>query len=229
MGAVLVVPTRYFDTTTCTRGRAAAQNRLAACNEFSNYVQDGGLMSDGPTVNDMPGGQRATWTAPQGLQPRRPADRTPDQVRAPDQPEDREGARPHDPQSAAARGRGDPVIGPAHVPRHADRRPRSSRRCRSAAQQSPRIPRVGVIGEGTASDAFVAAFRQGLRDLGYVEGQKSSSNFAARTERSNAYPSRARAARMPVDVLVVGGGVSAQTRRRRRRPCRSCSRRSATR
>jgi putative ABC transport system substrate-binding protein len=39
------------------------------------------------------------------------------------------------------------------------------------APGASKVPRVGVIGERSASDNFLAAFRQGLRDLGYVEGQ----------------------------------------------------------
>ena len=40
-------------------------------------------------------------------------------------------------------------------------------------QQTPRIPRIGYLGPGTTGPypAFLDAFRQGLRDLGYVEGQ----------------------------------------------------------
>ena len=39
------------------------------------------------------------------------------------------------------------------------------------AQRAEKTPRVGVISERLPSDSFVAAFRQGLRDLGYVEGR----------------------------------------------------------
>ena len=35
------------------------------------------------------------------------------------------------------------------------------------AQQSARIPRIGIIDDSSIWDAF----RQGLRDLGYLEGQ----------------------------------------------------------
>src|SRR5260221_3531625 len=35
------------------------------------------------------------------------------------------------------------------------------------AQQPPKIPRVGIIDDGPVWNAF----RQGLRDLGYLEGQ----------------------------------------------------------
>jgi putative tryptophan/tyrosine transport system substrate-binding protein len=33
------------------------------------------------------------------------------------------------------------------------------------------IPRIGVLGPISANDSTTEAFRQGLRDLGYVEGQ----------------------------------------------------------
>src|SRR6266576_3155070 len=50
--------------------------------------------------------------------------------------------------------------------------------CPSAAAQQPaKIPRIGYIsGTGTPTDPgpYVEAFRQGLRELGYVEGK----NFA---------------------------------------------------
>jgi len=79
------------------------------------------------------------------------------------------------------------------------------------AQQPARIPRIGVIGERTASDSFVAAFRQALRDLGYVEGQNILVEFRSTNGMLDRVPEIARElVRMPVDVLVVGGGVSAQ-------------------
>ena len=39
------------------------------------------------------------------------------------------------------------------------------------AQQPSKVPRVGVLWERTPTDPFIAAFRQGLRELGYTEGQ----------------------------------------------------------
>jgi putative ABC transport system substrate-binding protein len=39
------------------------------------------------------------------------------------------------------------------------------------AQQAGNIPRVGILRTGSAPDPFVEAFRQGLRELGYVEGK----------------------------------------------------------
>ena len=39
------------------------------------------------------------------------------------------------------------------------------------AQQAAKVPRIGVLRPGSPPDPSVEAFRQGLRDLGYVEGQ----------------------------------------------------------
>ena len=39
------------------------------------------------------------------------------------------------------------------------------------AQQLSRVPRVGVLEERSPTALFLAAFRQGLRELGYTEGQ----------------------------------------------------------
>jgi hypothetical protein len=39
------------------------------------------------------------------------------------------------------------------------------------AQQAPKVPRVGVLGERSSTDPFLGAFRQGLCELGYTDGQ----------------------------------------------------------
>jgi hypothetical protein len=42
------------------------------------------------------------------------------------------------------------------------------------AQQPKKVPRIGVVvSGGTVFSSFNEAFRQGLRDLGYVEGQNT--------------------------------------------------------
>src|SRR5262245_21486775 len=43
----------------------------------------------------------------------------------------------------------------------------------SDAQQATRVPKIGVLSATSqvASAPFITAFRQGLRDLGYVEGK----------------------------------------------------------
>ena len=52
-GAVLVLPSPYFGTQRKVLIDLAARYRLPACYEFRDYVQDGGLMSYGPSINAM--------------------------------------------------------------------------------------------------------------------------------------------------------------------------------
>jgi putative ABC transport system substrate-binding protein len=52
-GAILVLPSPYFDAQRARLIELAAQYRLAAFYEFRNYVKDGGLMSYGPSINEM--------------------------------------------------------------------------------------------------------------------------------------------------------------------------------
>jgi putative ABC transport system substrate-binding protein len=70
------------------------------------------------------------------------------------------------------------------------------------AQQPAKIPRVGIIDEAPMWNAF----RQGLRDLGYVEGQ----NIAFDYRYANGVPERlaqaaAELVRLPVDVIATFG------------------------
>jgi putative tryptophan/tyrosine transport system substrate-binding protein len=82
----------------------------------------------------------------------------------------------------------------------------------SEAQQSAKAPRIGVLmpildPERTRN---VEAFRQGLRDLGYVEGQNlviESRDAEGKVERLPDLA--AELVRLKVDVLVVGGGTRA--------------------
>src|SRR6516165_11755223 len=73
------------------------------------------------------------------------------------------------------------------------------------AQQQGRIPRIGIIDDWPMWDAF----RRGLRDLGYLEGQ----NIAFEYRRADGAPERlAEAAtdlvRHPVDIIVTYGTPS---------------------
>ena len=53
LGAVLVLPGPYFDVHRRQLIKLAAKYHLAASYEFRNYVEDGGLMSYGPSINEM--------------------------------------------------------------------------------------------------------------------------------------------------------------------------------
>ncbi len=82
----------------------------------------------------------------------------------------------------------------------------------SEAQQPSKVPRVGVIGEASANDPFLAAFRQGLRQLGYTEGQNIEIEYRyAHGALERAPTLAAELIRLRVDVLVVGGTIAAQS------------------
>jgi len=75
------------------------------------------------------------------------------------------------------------------------------------AQQVAKIPRVGVIDSTANSDPF----RQGLRDLGYIEGR----NIAIEYRSAEGRPERLVAAateltRLPVDIIVAFGSPATE-------------------
>lgn len=77
-------------------------------------------------------------------------------------------------------------------------------------QPRAKLPRVGVIGEGPGTEPLLAAFRKGLRDLGYVEGQNILVEYRSTQGALDRIPRlAAELVRLGADVLVVGGTVSA--------------------
>ena len=79
------------------------------------------------------------------------------------------------------------------------------------AQPTGKIPRIGVIGELSPTDPFLAAFQQGLRELGYREGE----NIVVEYRYANGVSERfadlaAELLRLKIDVLVVGGATAAR-------------------
>jgi putative ABC transport system substrate-binding protein len=77
------------------------------------------------------------------------------------------------------------------------------------AQQPAKVPRIGVISERYSGDPMVEAFRQELRDLGYVEGQNVVIEYRYLHGVLDRVPAFARELiRIPVDVLVVSGTIS---------------------
>jgi putative ABC transport system substrate-binding protein len=80
------------------------------------------------------------------------------------------------------------------------------------AQQARRVPRIGVLGESSSTDPFLAAFRQGLRELGYVEGQNIVVEYRYAHRVVERFPElAAELIRLNVDVLLVGGAVAARS------------------
>jgi putative tryptophan/tyrosine transport system substrate-binding protein len=75
------------------------------------------------------------------------------------------------------------------------------------AQQAAKIPRIGYVsGTGSPSDPgpYVEALRQGLRDLGYVEGKSFMIEYRGAEGKVDRIPSLvAELVQLNVDVLVV--------------------------
>lgn len=79
------------------------------------------------------------------------------------------------------------------------------------AQQVGKVPRLGVLGERSPADPFLAAFRQGLREHGYTEGQNIVVQYSYAHGVVDRFPElAAELLRLKVDVLVVGGAAAAR-------------------
>ena len=84
--------------------------------------------------------------------------------------------------------------------------------CASAeAQQATKVPRIGLLGGGSASAnaGRIQAFRQGLRELGYVEGK----NIVIEWRYLEGKPDRllslaAELVRLKVDIIVTAGPLA---------------------
>jgi ABC-type uncharacterized transport system substrate-binding protein len=85
----------------------------------------------------------------------------------------------------------------------------------AAAQPPEKVPRVGYLNPGSLSDPTsqrrLEAFRQGLRDLGYVEGQNIAIESRWAEGKYDRYPALAAdLVRLKVDVIVAQGGAATQ-------------------
>jgi putative ABC transport system substrate-binding protein len=76
----------------------------------------------------------------------------------------------------------------------------------AAAAQSPQVPRVGVLSNFAVPDPQVEALKQGLRDLGWVEGQNVGLEYRYSNGQLDQDASLvAELVRLKVDVIVTGG------------------------
>jgi ABC-type uncharacterized transport system substrate-binding protein len=80
------------------------------------------------------------------------------------------------------------------------------------AQPSAKVARIGYLAPGGGAGSPPAeAFRQGLRELGYVEGHNLALEFRAAEGKSDVLPAlAAELVQLPVDVIVALSSVAAQ-------------------
>ena len=79
------------------------------------------------------------------------------------------------------------------------------------AQQPKKIPRIGFLGGSSASaySGFIDAFRKGLRELGYVEGQNIAIEYRYGDGKRDRLPDLAGdLIRLKVDVILVSGSLA---------------------
>jgi putative ABC transport system substrate-binding protein len=79
------------------------------------------------------------------------------------------------------------------------------------AQQAAKIPRIGYLSSTLAASPHLKeAFRQGLRDLGYVEGRHLVIEYRDAEGKVERFPAlAAELVALKVDVIFVGGGTRA--------------------
>src|SRR5437870_3997355 len=80
------------------------------------------------------------------------------------------------------------------------------------AQQAKKAPRIGYLSNSSPSSAreTVGAFRQGLRDLGYIEGQNIVFEYRWGEGNIDRFPILvAELVRLKVDAIVTGGTLAA--------------------
>jgi len=75
------------------------------------------------------------------------------------------------------------------------------------AQQPARVPRIAfLLGSSTGTDPRVEAFRQGLRELGYIEGKNIAIEWRYAEGNEDRLPALAdELVRLKVNVIVTGG------------------------
>src|SRR5712664_3862797 len=75
------------------------------------------------------------------------------------------------------------------------------------AQQPGKVARIGVLAQGSpTSNPISEAFRQQLRELGYIEGQNIVLEYRWAEGRAERLPDlAAELVRLKVDVIVAGG------------------------
>jgi putative ABC transport system substrate-binding protein len=79
------------------------------------------------------------------------------------------------------------------------------------SQQPKKVPRIGILVAGSPSSdaAWIEAFRQGLRELGYVEGHSIVIEYRYGEGKTARYPALVtELVQLKVEVIVVGGATA---------------------
>jgi putative ABC transport system substrate-binding protein len=76
------------------------------------------------------------------------------------------------------------------------------------AQQPGKVPRIGFLRGPEYPAVYLESFRQGLRELGYIEGQNIIVEYRdAQSHEDRYFDLAAELVRLNVDLIVVGGGA----------------------
>jgi putative ABC transport system substrate-binding protein len=73
------------------------------------------------------------------------------------------------------------------------------------AQQAGKVYRVGFLRDGPPPETFVESLRQGLRELGYVEGQHITIEYGLARTAEELPAAAARLVNLKVDVILASG------------------------
>jgi putative tryptophan/tyrosine transport system substrate-binding protein len=87
------------------------------------------------------------------------------------------------------------------------------------AQQPKKVPRIGYLGAASLSaiPKRIEAFRQGLRELGYVEGKNIVIEYRWAEGKLDRLPAlAAELVSLKVDVIVTGGPTNTREPKERR-------------
>jgi ABC-type uncharacterized transport system substrate-binding protein len=76
------------------------------------------------------------------------------------------------------------------------------------AQPAGKVYRIGFLRSGPAPETFIEGFRQGLRELGYVEGQNVTIEYGVAASADQLPAAAAELARRKVDILIASGTPS---------------------
>jgi putative ABC transport system substrate-binding protein len=77
------------------------------------------------------------------------------------------------------------------------------------AQQPGNMPRIGFLRGSRPPESHIEAFRRGLKDFGYVEGQNIATEYRYAEGKLDRVPElAAELVRLKVDIIVVAGGAT---------------------